>query len=86
MVNLHENRMSMNSPKLKKKTEYLSRGLIPSALSPPPKSNLLSPTGKDKLKKVVFRAKDPEKFERLLKAMDSDCSESLDFTGLELGN
>lgn len=74
--------MSMNSPKMKKKTEYLSRGLLPSALSPPPKVSLVSPTAKDKLKKLIFRAKDPERFERLLKALDLDSSENLDFSGL----
>lgn len=54
----------------------MSRGVLPSS----------SPLARDKLKRSVFKVKDPERFERLLKAMEADNSESLDFTGLELGN
>lgn len=45
---------------MKKKTEFISRGVIPTPTSP----NI-----KDKLKRSIFKVKDPEKFDRALKAM-----------------
>jgi hypothetical protein len=49
----------------------LSRGVLPSPS-----------IAKDRIKRSFLKVKDPEKFEKLLKAMESDNVESLDFTGL----
>ena len=46
----------------------------------------VSVSNKDRLKKSVFKVKDPEKFEKQIKLFDREGVESLDFTGLEMGN
>ena len=45
-----------------------------------------STTNKDRLKKSIFKVKDPQRFNKLLKALEADSAEVVDFTGLELGN
>ena len=37
---------------------------------------------KDKLKKSIFKVKDPERFDRLIKTLEAGSTENIDFTGL----
>lgn len=40
----------------------------------------------NRLKKSMFKVKDPEKFNKLLKSLEANSAEVIDFTGLEMGN
>ena len=51
LINCSEQKISMQSPKQKQKTQYNSRKYLTSPTSP-----------KSKLRKFAFRVKDPEKF------------------------
>jgi hypothetical protein len=62
---VNEKRNSFNSPKNRKKTELGSRGYI----AAPAPSPIFA---KSKIKRNIFKVKDPEKFERILKSIELD--------------
>jgi hypothetical protein len=73
-------RKGFQSPKFKRIPEFQSKATI----------RLPSPTAavgsKDRLKRSIFKVKDPERFDKLLKTLETDLVEAIDFSGLELGN
>jgi len=72
-----DKRSSFNNPKLRLKTEYLPRGTAP----------LPSPIFlKNKAKRNLLKVKDPEKFQKILKALEGDNLQIADFTGFEMGD
>lgn len=75
LTNSSQKSIIFNSPKMKKNAEIVSR------------TNFASPTaGKNKLKKLIFKVKEPEKFDKIINALEKDSLESADLTGLEMGD
>ncbi len=75
MINCSENKIEMQSPKQKQKTQYISRKYLASPTSP-----------KSKLRKYALRVKDPEKFEKMVSALELDSLETVDLIGFEMGD
>lgn len=72
------------SPKMRVQSPQYIKKPMDGALKKSSLNVMNSP--KDKLKRSIFKVKDPERFDRLIKTLEAGSAENIDFTGLELGN